>query len=175
MTPEQRVRLRDAAEKATPGMGLDEHAIRFKLEANPAAVLAILDALDAAEKEREAMTLAICGGEDAPGYASSLSHETVLRLVEENHATLRSYSDLAFDGDGATWKVRATAAEARVALLEGLLKDAVNWSEYEDEIAEAISDSMDMDWTSQDGARAVVRFLNTIAAGRAILAPGGEA
>lgn len=35
-----------------------------------------------------------------------------------------------------------------------------DWSEYEDDIADAISDSMDMDWTSRDGARAVVRFLN---------------
>lgn len=47
------------------------------------------------------------------------------------------------------------------------------WSEYEDEIADAIADSMDMDWTIRDGARAVVRFLNTIAAGH--LAQEGEA
>lgn len=61
------------------------------------------------------------------------------------------------------------------------LKRAVNamtvrpdfWAEYEDEITNAIADSMDMDWTSRDGARAVVRFLNTIAAGH--LAQEGEA
>ena len=29
----------------------------------------------------------------------------------------------------------------------------------EDDIADAISDSMDMDWTSRDGARAVMRLL----------------
>ena len=46
------------------------------------------------------------------------------------------------------------------------------WSEYEDEIADAIADSMDVDWTSRDGARAVVRLLNTIAAGH--LAQEGE-
>lgn len=35
----------------------------------------------------------------------------------------------------------------------------VDWDEYADDIADAISDSMDMDWTSSDGARAVVRWL----------------
>lgn len=40
---------------------------------------------------------------------------------------------------------------------------ATDWSEYEDEIADAIQDSVDMDWTSRDGAKAVVRFLNAIA------------
>lgn len=35
----------------------------------------------------------------------------------------------------------------------------IDWSDHEDDIADAISDSMDMDWTSRDGARAVVRYL----------------
>lgn len=35
----------------------------------------------------------------------------------------------------------------------------IDWSEHEDEIADAISDSMDMDWTSRDGAKAVIRYL----------------
>lgn len=34
------------------------------------------------------------------------------------------------------------------------------WDEYTDDIADAISDSLEMDWTSSDGARAVVRWLN---------------
>lgn len=37
-----------------------------------------------------------------------------------------------------------------------------DWSEHEDDIADAISDSMDMDWTSRDGARAVVRYLQAL-------------
>ena len=37
---------------------------------------------------------------------------------------------------------------------------ATNWSEFEDEISDAISDSIDMDWSSRDGARAVVALLN---------------
>jgi hypothetical protein len=37
-----------------------------------------------------------------------------------------------------------------------------DWSDHEEDIADAISDSMDMDWTSRDGARAVVRYLNSL-------------
>lgn len=37
-----------------------------------------------------------------------------------------------------------------------------DWSAHEDDIADAISDSIDMDWTSRDGAKAVVRYLNTL-------------
>lgn len=39
---------------------------------------------------------------------------------------------------------------------------AFDWSEYEDDIADAIDDSLDMDWTSRDGAKAVVRLLNEL-------------
>jgi hypothetical protein len=39
-----------------------------------------------------------------------------------------------------------------------------DWSEFEDDIADAISDSMDMDWSSRDGARAVVAYLKQIGA-----------
>lgn len=43
---------------------------------------------------------------------------------------------------------------------EAETQTCVDWDEYADDIADAISDSMDMDWTSSDGARAVVRWLN---------------
>jgi len=33
------------------------------------------------------------------------------------------------------------------------------WDDHEDEISDAISDSIDMDWTSRDGAKAVIRYL----------------
>jgi hypothetical protein len=39
-----------------------------------------------------------------------------------------------------------------------------DWSVFEDDIADAISDSMDMDWSSRDGARAVVAYLKQIGA-----------
>ncbi|MDP3869214.1 hypothetical protein [Phenylobacterium sp.] len=39
-----------------------------------------------------------------------------------------------------------------------------DWSDAEDDIADAISDSMDMDWTSRDGARAVVAYLQKVGA-----------
>lgn len=37
-----------------------------------------------------------------------------------------------------------------------------NFSDLEDDIADAISDSIDMDWSSRDGAKAVVRYLNSM-------------
>lgn len=41
---------------------------------------------------------------------------------------------------------------------------ALDWSDIEDAFADAIADSMDMDWTSRDGARAVVEFLKKLGA-----------
>lgn len=41
------------------------------------------------------------------------------------------------------------------------------WNEYEDAISDAISDSIDMDWTSRTGAKAVVAWLNENAAASA--------
>ena len=38
-----------------------------------------------------------------------------------------------------------------------------DWSEFEDEIWDAINDSIDMDWSSRDGAKAVVALLNKAA------------
>lgn len=35
-----------------------------------------------------------------------------------------------------------------------------DWTEFEDDLADAIADSIDMDWNSSDGAKAVVRWLN---------------
>lgn len=39
-----------------------------------------------------------------------------------------------------------------------------DWSDAEDDISDAISDSMDMDWTSRDGAKAVVAYLQKVGA-----------
>lgn len=41
----------------------------------------------------------------------------------------------------------------------------VNWSDLEDDFADAIDDSMDVDWTARDGAKAVVRVLDQIVGG----------
>lgn len=42
--------------------------------------------------------------------------------------------------------------------------EVIDWTDLEDGIADAISDSMDMDWSSRDGARAVVAYLKQIGA-----------
>lgn len=36
-----------------------------------------------------------------------------------------------------------------------------DWSDHEDDFADAIADSIDVDWTPRDGARAIVRYLNS--------------
>lgn len=41
-----------------------------------------------------------------------------------------------------------------------------DWNEFEDDLADAIADSIDMDWNSRDGAKAVVRWLNENAPAR---------
>lgn len=51
-------------------------------------------------------------------------------------------------------------------------KSVVDWSEYQDDISDAISESVDIDWNANDGARAVVRWLNDNAS---MTAPQAEA
>lgn len=55
-------------------------------------------------------------------------------------------------------------AQRDAALAAARPAETRDWSEFEDEIADAISDSMDMDWSSRDGARAVVAYLKQIGA-----------
>lgn len=50
-----------------------------------------------------------------------------------------------------------------------------SWTDYQDDISDAISDSMDMDWNANDGARAVVRWLNENKPLSAAPAPEGGA
>ena len=87
-----------------------------------AALRAQADRVRVLEGENEQLRLAICGGEDAPGYAASLPLEKILSVAKDNERTLREYSDLAFDGTGATWEARAEAAERRAGELEGAMR-----------------------------------------------------
>lgn len=41
--------------------------------------------------------------------------------------------------------------------------ERMTWADLEDDIADAIQDSIDMDWSSRDGAKAVVKFLDGLA------------
>lgn len=76
----------------------------------------------ALRRENSELRLAICGGEDAPGYADSLSVETILGVLRDNYASWRRDSELAWDGETAnSWKARAQAAEAKLAAAEGVL------------------------------------------------------
>lgn len=51
------------------------------------------------------------------------------------------------------------ADEAIAVGLKSFPPLVLDWSDLEDDISDAISDSMDMDWTSRDGAKAVVALL----------------
>ncbi len=56
-------------------------------------------------------------------------------------------------------------AAARPAVVSDEVVGApYDWTDAEDDIADAISDSIDMDWSSRDGARAVVAYLKQIGA-----------
>ena len=60
---------------------------------------------------------------------------------------------------------RPIPADEPIALaLRQYPPEILDWSDLEDDIADAISDSMDMDWTSRDGARAVIIYLQKIGA-----------
>jgi hypothetical protein len=81
---------------------------------DPPTVLSLLTRIEALEAERDALKLAICGGEDAPGYAASLSNEKILQVLKDNYASWKRDSELAWDGETAnTWKARALSAEAQ--------------------------------------------------------------
>jgi len=73
------------------------------MDKNSALFAEVAIALARLEMERDALHLAICGGEDAPGYAASLLHKEVLKVLAENYARGRD---------------RAEAAEAEVLRLK---------------------------------------------------------
>jgi len=73
---------------------------RFIAAANPAAILSLLTHQDALadriaklEGERERLHLLICGGEDAPGYAASLTFEQVEQAFRDNDRLIRDIAD----------------------------------------------------------------------------------
>lgn len=81
---------------------------------DPPTVLSLLTRIEALEAERDELKLAICGGEDAPGYAASLSNEKILQVLKDNYTSWKRDSELAWDGETAnTWKARALSAEAQ--------------------------------------------------------------
>lgn len=61
----------------------------------PCAAKAVHLTLTSREEEVETLRLAICGGEDAPGYAMSLPLMTILQVVSDNYRSWRETSDAA--------------------------------------------------------------------------------
>lgn len=98
-------------------------------QADGDAIRTLLAALDQRDAEVERLRLAICGGEDAPGYAMSLPLETILQVQDDNRQTWKRDSELAWDGETAnSWKARAQAAEQRLkAVTEALADMRAGW------------------------------------------------
>lgn len=89
-------------------------------------------------------------------------------LENDAHGTFTS------DPDAALKWPNATAADAfrlglrgplwSLKITEHMWVETYDWSDLEDDLADVISDSMDMDWTSRIGARAVVEYLKKVGA-----------
>lgn len=98
-----------AAACALPG--LDHLPVVSRENATPFAadLTALLSRLERAEAENEQLRLAICGGEDAPGYAASLPLASILDVAKQNTRSWFAETD------------RATLAESNLArAVEGL-------------------------------------------------------
>ena len=81
-----------------------------------------------------------------------------------DRATLRSKVSDGYDVNEPTQDDCREAAEAVIALITAARRpETRDWSKFEDDISDAISDSIDMDWSSRDGAKAVVALLNKAA------------
>jgi len=85
---------------------------------------------------------------DNAAYASAACNE-VPRLISEKRSEA----------------ARADLTGFMLAWVVAVAGRGVNWSDLEDDFADAIDDSIDMDWTARDGARAVVRVLDQIVGG----------
>lgn len=77
-----------------------------------------------------------CYDEHQPGCDCAVPEETVARSKPPHLDRLASQSTSPTRGEGG-------------------------WSEYEDDLSDAIGDSIDINWTSRDGAKAVVRWLQS--------------
>ena len=76
--------------------------------------LAAADEIERLRKDREDLALAICGGEDAPGYANAQTVEALVSIVRENYRDQRD---------------RAEAAEAKLATAREALSEVITWAD----------------------------------------------
>lgn len=106
----------------------------------PCAVSQVKSRALEAERENEELRLAICGGEDAPGYAASLSLDQILRVHEDNVRSARRDAELAWDGETAqSWKSQASTLVERVAVLEGAARSVLMPGGAKDQEAALVS------------------------------------
>lgn len=82
-------------------------------------------------------------------YLAAANPERITRLISEKRSEA----------------ARADLTGFMLAWVVAVAGRGVNWSDLEDDFADAIADSMDMDWTARDGAKAVARVLDQIVGG----------
>jgi hypothetical protein len=70
------------------------------------------------DRENEELRLAICGGEDAPGYAASLPLQTILDVAQSNLREWRAASDRALAAEAQRDTLQAEVVRLREALQE---------------------------------------------------------
>jgi len=75
--------------------------------------------------ERERLALAICGGEDAPGYANAQTVETLIGVAEENRRFCHSERDRANSAESDAANARKVVRQLRDRLLrmDALLRE----------------------------------------------------
>ena len=82
-----------------------EESLAVDLAEADAAIKALTEQLEALERERERLALAICGGEDVPGYANAQPVEALEKVARDSASF-------------ASWQINQTAkADAALATM----------------------------------------------------------
>lgn len=84
------------------------------------------DAIERLRREREELALAICGGEDAPGYANAQTVETLVKIVEDSRRIDRARAEAA-EAKLATALAFVVAFDGLVSAIEEAGEDGGCW------------------------------------------------
>lgn len=166
--------MRDYGE---PNLAAGNEKLAEDLKAGVRTIFSLLTRIEVLEGEREGLHLAICGGEDAPGYAASLSHEQIVGVLKDNYASWKRDSELAWDGETAnTWKARALTAEAELSRVKaegermrGALERIERWFGEFPKTSRKWEDGTPMSYATLFGSNGERDFMRGIA--RAALQP----
>jgi len=138
-----------------PSLGQQDEDATYIATFDPPTILTLIAAARPAVVSDEVVER-MCRAHDAVRFGSELS-----AYVDHQGAAMRAaLSLLPVRVEGSSLSQPSRTAQEPPSPTPCDL----DWSEFEDEISDAISDSLDMDWQSRDGARAVVAYLKQIGA-----------